>query len=474
MEANTMSPTCPPNRLARPRCASRAALRCTQFALFAATAIGPAYANDGDADPEFGDQGIAVADWAAPVVADQPVAVAVATDARLLVGTTVVRDGDNLDFAISRFQVDGSIDTAFGFQGLRTAGFDYLPSGTDTLRGVFPLADGKLMLLGNAEVPGEIVAQAPPAMMRLDGSGDVDPTFADEGRRVFVTTPWTNPGLYIRAVTRQPDGKFLFGGYCNNCPDTYRAVVLRVNANGEPDPTFGEEGWASMPVPSEPRLQAIAVDAEGRIVLGGARLAPNFTIPMVVRMTANGEADTSFGAGSNGVAVITSLPDTLDATWSVQAIAADRYGALSLAITNFSPLPVNRTGLARLDATGAFDASFATSGWLDLTREDGARMESLALRSDGRIVAAGWIEHTGGGRDHYIARTTRSGDLDSSFDGNGVVRIEVSSTGDDDAASSMILAAGKPLIGGYTYQSGSVDATALRLQSDLIFADGNE
>jgi uncharacterized delta-60 repeat protein len=468
-----MKTTRNPNHSPRSVRASRSVLHCASLALLAAAAIGPVHAGDGDPDPEFAGQGIAVANWAAPVIADQPVAVAVAPDARVLVGASVLRDGDNRDFAISRFRSDGSIDTSFGFQGLRTAGFDYLPSGYDILRGVFPLTDGKLMLLGNAEVPDEIVARSPPAMMRLDSAGNVDPTFADEGRRVFVTTPWDNPGLYLRAVTRQPDGKFLFGGYCNNCPDTYRAVVLRVNANGEPDPTFGEAGWASMSVPSEPRLHAIAVDAEGRILLAGARLMPSATIPMVVRMTADGEADTSFGAGSNGVAVIVGLPDTLDATWNVRALAADRYGALTLAIANFSPLPVNRTGLARLDAEGSLDTSFGTSGWLELTLEDGARMETLALRSDGRIMAAGWIEHTGGGRDHYIARATRGGQLDSSFDGNGVVRIAISANSAD-AASSMILAAGKPLIGGYTYQTGSIDATALRMQSDLIFTDGNE
>lgn len=459
----------PPIRTGRAR---RLARCCALSAGLAAAVAGTAQAADGDPDPDFAGQGIAIADWAASVVADQPVAVAVAPDARVLVGATVRREGDNLDFGIARFRADGSADTGFGFLGLRTAGFDYLPSGTDTLRGVFPLADGKLMLLGNAEVPGEIVARAPPAMLRLDGAGNLDPGFADAGRRVFVTSPWENPGLYLRAVTRQADGKFLFGGYCNNCPDTYRAVVLRVDANGEPDPEFGEAGWTSAPVPSEPRLHAIAVDAQGRILLAGARLIGDDTVPMIVRLLPDGQPDPSFGLSNNGVSVLVNLPDTLDATWNVRAIAPDRYGAATLAIANLSPLPVSRTGLARIDAAGLLDPSFGTDGWLDLTREDGARIQSVALRSDGRVMAAGWIDHTGGARDHYLARATRDGQLDPDFDGNGVARIEVSAS--TDAAFSMVLAAGKPLVGGIVYRDGGVDATALRLQSDLIFTDGNE
>lgn len=433
---------------------------------------GAAQADDGDPDPTFSGDGIAFADWAGGPVLETRVAV----DAQgsVLVGGTITRTGNNRDFAIARLHGNGAIDTSFGFWGYRTAGFDLVEAGADTLMGIFPLADGKLMLLGRAEVEDEIVAAAHAAMMRLTAAGDVDTSFYGDGRIVYDPHLWPNATVYLRAVARQPDGKYLFGGYCVSCVGTYSAVVLRINVNGTRDASFGTSGWSAVPTPntSDPRLGALHVDAQGRIVLGGTRsIGGGGRHALVVRLMPNGSADASFGVDGNGLSQPV-LPAAAQAGWNVTSLASAGDGSLYLGVSNYGPINGgNLGGVARLAANGSLDTSYGTSGLRELTRENGSRIEAIALRSDGRLLAAGSIDHTGGGRDFYVARLLPGGGLDPDFDGNGVARYEITATQDD--ALAMTFASGKPVIAGHTYAADS-SAAILRLQSDQIFANGLE
>ena len=457
------------------RCRPRLAVT---LALAAATALSLgaplcAHADDGDPDPTFSGDGIAYASWTGGSI--EEVRLALGPGDAIYVGGTLNRsNSDDFDFAIAKLHADGSPDTNFGSIGYRTVGFDYVADGHDSLREIFPLALGKLMLLGNAEVAGEIVAQAPPAMTRLTASGDVDTAFANAGRQVFPvsTSPWPNAGLYMSAAADQADGKFLFGGYCTNCPDTYRAVVLRVNGDGTPDATFGTSGWSSQPLPLQPRLDLMQVDAQGRIVLAGAVLDGGSATPLVVRLTPSGALDPTFGGGA-GYLRISQLPDTANGGWSATALALLNDGSVVLAVSNYIPITVDRTGLVHVDAAGSFDADFGVVGLVNLTLEQGSRIQALALQSGGRILASGWISHTGGGLDFLVARTRADGSLDPSFDNNGLLRANLATGGADQAQAMTLTADGRPLIAGYAQING-ISAGLLRLTSELIFADGFE
>jgi hypothetical protein len=74
------------------------------------------------------------------------------------------------------------------------------------------------------------------------------------------------------------------------------------------------------------------------------------------------------------------------------------------------------------------------------------------------------------GFDHFVGRLLPDGTYDDTFDGNGVLRIDMV-PGEDDGARAIALVGGRPVIAGV----GGADAetaTLLRLQSDLIFTDG--
>jgi len=423
-----------------------------------------AHAADGDPDPGFSGDGLARATWPYSI---SSVRVATAADGSIFhAATEAIGESDaNLDFAVAKFRPNGQLDTSFGSLGQRSVGFDVIPDGDDNVRGVFPLPDGRLLLAGTADLDAASSSYAAPGLVRLTATGDVDTSFGNDGRVVMMSTPWIpNDEIDLNAVLRQPDGKLVFAGTCRDCEGASLAVAVRLTATGELDSTFGAAGWASVEVDWSVDIMAVDIDRWGRIVLSGTQEPEDeaYDRPLLVRLTPAGNPDASFGGGT-GVSYLGDVP-SLGNDWRLRDAAVDRDGSIVLALGN------GGGAIVRANVDGSLDTTFADGGFLDMEREEGSDMRAVAIRSDRRILVAGTIDHTGGGFDHYIGRLLPDGTLDPGFDGNGVIRIDVVE-GETDSGRAITFSAGRPVIAG----SGGGDlefATVVRLQSDLIFADG--
>jgi uncharacterized delta-60 repeat protein len=132
-------------------------------------------------------------------------------------------------------------------------------------------------------------------------AGQLDPTFGQAG---IATTDFGNQinsdFATANAVTIQPDGKIVV---CGGAPGTNgfpNATVARYNTDGSPDKGFGNSGVNTILGQLE-ILTAIALQTDGKIVATGG--AGEFVD--VIRFNANGQLDSSFG--SNGIASFTAL-----------------------------------------------------------------------------------------------------------------------------------------------------------------------
>lgn len=180
----------------------------------------------------------------------------------------------NYDFALARYNTDGTLDTTFGVSGKVTTGVSYSPyasgdpSVPPTLNdGAFAVAvqaDGKIVAVGESYNG----ANHDFAVVRYNTDGTLDTTFDVDG----VVTTAIGPNYDgATAVAVQADGRILVAGYSNytDCNDSDFAIV-RYNTDGTLDTTFGTAGKVTTSVsPYADQAYAVAIQSDGKIVAAG-------------------------------------------------------------------------------------------------------------------------------------------------------------------------------------------------------------
>jgi uncharacterized delta-60 repeat protein len=230
-----------------------------------------------------------------------------------------------------------------------------------------------------------ILTQAVEALesRRLLSFGALDPSFGAGGKVLTDFNGGASSG-YAMAVS---GGKTLVAGTLNG-----DFVVARYNANGSLDTTFGPShtGYATVDFGSDAdEAYAITVQPDGRIVLAGqTNRGASFYDFAVARLNADGSLDTTFGAAQNGKLCADFAGDFDQATGI--GVAPDGGIVVSgMATVDFNA----QFALMRLTADGAPDTSFgaAHTGKV-LTEWTSAYAEStgMGIQADGRIVLVGY------------------------------------------------------------------------------------
>ncbi len=199
------------------------------FGVSTVFAAGPLGA--GDFDPTFGTAGVTIAGIGG---ADTGFAVALQADGKIVVaGTTrATANSTSDDFAVARFNTDGSPDTSFGTDGITTTDFaGFGDSGSD----VTIQADGKIVV---AETSGGDIALA-----RYLTDGTLDTGFGTGGR---VYTDFLGGTSYGNSVVVQSDGKLVVAGQDDGDFLVIRLLAAAPTATPTPAPTSvpGVGTWA--------------------------------------------------------------------------------------------------------------------------------------------------------------------------------------------------------------------------------------
>jgi uncharacterized delta-60 repeat protein len=238
--------------------------------------------------------------------------------------------------------------------------------------------------------------------------GDPDPTFGDGGWAVTDI-----PGyLGTDDALIQPDGRiFVIASASGN-----EMAAWRFQPDGDPDPSFGGDGLATIGFERPSAARAAALQPDGKLVLvgyAGRRLA-------VARLMPNGEPDAGFG-----VAGSTRIPLEERATGEDVAIASD--GSIVVGVSLVEGRPPYRYGigtrLLRLTPQGTLDATFGSQGVVSF----GERLfGDLALDDQDSIVVAlpgpPWLLNLPA---FFVARLDADGAADPTFGGDGVRRYRV-------------------------------------------------
>jgi uncharacterized delta-60 repeat protein len=235
------------------------------------------YNPNGTLDTSFGDGGrvtTAVFGYSyAHAVALQP-------DGKIVAAGGRVSDGLE-DFALARYNADGSLDTTFGVGGMVTTNFgvDVYGQQQSVAFAVEMQPDGKIVAAGGRYVF---------TLARYNADGSLDTSFDGDGK---VTTTLSQP-TSANALVLQPDGKLVAAGGERHVSSSDFELV-RYNPDGSLDASFGAGGVVTTDFDSGAEAAwALALQADGKLVALGHRSQFNFAL---ARYNADGSLDASFG-----------------------------------------------------------------------------------------------------------------------------------------------------------------------------------
>ena len=159
------------------------------------------------------------------------------------------------EVGLAAYRPNGSLDPAFGDHGQKAVDVPMFP------RGLVQLRSGKIVLAGSIVTGGPYDA----ALLRLKPGGDTDQSFGPGG----LVTQDFGASDYVEDLHRSGSGLVMAVALdVVNHPDD-RMAVVRLVANGAPDPAFGDQGVARSTLQGG-FAQAIAVQKDGRVLLGGS------------------------------------------------------------------------------------------------------------------------------------------------------------------------------------------------------------
>jgi len=199
------------------------------------------YNTDGSYDITFGNNGIVQLN---PTVYNINLifAVKIQSDSKILVAGTSYNSGVDRKPVLVRLNVDGSLDTSFGNNGVIVESLGMAGNGIFTSLDILP--DGKIVAAGNMEYAGGTggFGGLNPAVVKYHQNGTPDSTFASNGQLILNTFFGANDE--IRTMIVQPDNKIIIGGQVGLAfpnPQSY-FYISRLNADGTYDNTFGHNG----------------------------------------------------------------------------------------------------------------------------------------------------------------------------------------------------------------------------------------
>lgn len=392
-----------------------------------------ALAADGDLDPTFGNGGFVTTDFNRST--DLAFAVARQADGKLVLAGTSYTNNDfsGEDFALLRYNVDGSLDPTFGVNGKVRTDFPGLAA---QISSIVIQPDGKILVAGGAFPLFTFLGDF--ELARYNPNGSLDATFGSGG---IVTTSFPGQGGYAFALALQPDGKIIAAGtdflaFSNDDSSNTDFGLVRYNPDGSADLTFGSDGQITTDFDGfNDDAFAILIQPDGKIVaVGSAKNPRNFYDFAAARYLANGSIDPTFG---NAGEVRTDFgARSFDRARSAALQPDGKIVTAGFAISQNGG--VQNFAVARYRADGTLDSSFDGDGTTEIDFGSCCQSAySVLLQPDGRIITVGYPSSESSDGDFLLARLTANGALDATFGIGGKVR---TSMGDlNDGANGALL-----------------------------------
>jgi uncharacterized delta-60 repeat protein len=369
-------------------------------------------------------------------------AIALQPDNKIVIGGYVgsgYMSGDgHREFALLRYNTDGTIDDSFGYRGIVITNSE---NRENVINVIAILSDSKILAAGYTGNGNS----SDITLIRYNDDGRLDTTFLGSGATV-IKNPSENNINAATDMAIQPDGKIVVVGYVGyDGVEKSRTVryrnfaLLRFNPEGILDNDFGSNGMATVPISGiENIATAVAIQTDGKIIIGGStRKAQDSASEFVlVRYNSDGSIDNSFG-NQGKVIISEGVRGFISKRFSIQS---DGRIVVLGQHTRLDPneqknpflAPAERTisdlVITRLNSDGSLDKDFGKYGKAVTPIDKMASLNSstFAIQPDGKIVIGG---SASGKKQKFgnfaMQRYKTNGVLDNSFGKGGKVITEI-------------------------------------------------
>jgi uncharacterized delta-60 repeat protein len=353
---------------------------------------------------------------------------AIQPDGKIIIGGDFISVGGHPRNYVARLNSDGSLDESFIYLsatyniidaiGIQTTGKilisgrssglirlnsngtvdnSFTQNAAQLVRAISVQPNDKILIGGDFTL---VAGQPRRKAARLNSDGTLDLTFGDPNVNVSVNTFIH----FVDAITFQPDGKVLIGGFFDRVGGQPRNNIARLNFDGTLDNSFAEPNL-------DGQVSSFAIQPDGKIFVGGyftsAGIQPRSG---VARLNSNGTLDSTF------VNPNINLP----ANEMISALAIQSDGKLLVGGTSFSTVGgQSRLNVARLNNDGTLDTSF-------ISPDANGTVNAILLQSDGKVLIGGGFNSIRGQTRFGIARLNVSNPRRSPFDFDGDGKADIS------------------------------------------------
>jgi uncharacterized delta-60 repeat protein len=247
---------------------------------------------DGSPDTSFGTNGIITTSFQTPSLEAGASSVIQQPDGKIIaVGTNLFGESFKSaisGFAIARYNLDGSLDTSFGTNGLITDDLEGTSFSRGNVDNVILQSDGKFVVFGTntrSSAPGRKLV-----IKRYNSNGTLDTSFNSSITEIGLESDFA----LNRAVNA--GDKIILAG-----TTTQDFLLARYNSDGTPDNSFGTNGRITTDIDtsSSDRGESIVIQTDGKIIVAGiaskSTTGGNVGRFAIVRYNTNGTIDDTFG-----------------------------------------------------------------------------------------------------------------------------------------------------------------------------------
>lgn len=325
--------------------------------------------------------------------------------------------------------------------------------GKDLANAVAVQADGKILVGGQTD---RMTGDFDFALLRYLPNGDLDPDFGTLGKMFWDFGSMQEDIEFVNVLS---DQKIFLGGWSNKSPNSL-GILIRLNPDGSPDTSFGEQGIVKYKFGRSTGPIAMAVQDDGKYLVSGITVVDSFDIDwQVARFYPDGKIDSSFnnvGWYYHKFLTRENIPFSILIQKDHKIFMTGCAGVTSK--TNFAFL--------RLNEDGSLDQSFGNGGDLqtDFKNNQDVAYTSIIL-DDGKIMVSGTAKDSLTNYDFALARYMPDGKLDPSFGIDGKMTYDLK--GPSDAGYYMIQQSdGKFLMCGTNNIIGHNSYVIVRFNSD--------